>query len=97
MATMTSAAAIAHMEFSATWPKLEVVSTAYQEHTSAVAMSGTSRQATVLANRLFAAEAVAYSNKAHWLAKANSATVATLRPTATSANQVSNRHRRGMS
>src|SRR5262249_18716989 len=52
---------------------------------------------TTRANTLWAATAVAYRSTAHWAAKDNSATVATLRPMMTLDSQVSKRHSRGMS
>src|SRR5262249_27615187 len=96
-ARILNAAASAQLEFSATCALFAVVSTAYQEQISAVAMIGTTIRDTVRANILSAAVAVAYNRKAHWAAKANSAMVATLLPTTTSDSPMSNRHSRGMS
>src|SRR5882762_1276932 len=97
MLTTTNAADSAQMEFSATCARFHVVSTAYQEHASAIAMSGTSATDTILATTLPVARAVSRSIKAHWPAKHNSARVATERPTMTLESQVSNRPRRGTS
>jgi hypothetical protein len=60
-------------------------------------MRGTSRSDTLLATTLPVDLAVAFSTRAHWLMKHNSATVATERPTATLDSQVSNKQSLGMS
>src|SRR3569832_796542 len=97
IATTPNAPEIPQSEFSKTWPRLSVVSTAVQEQISAVTISGRMSRATMRATRLPVDCAVASSMTAHCAAKDSSAMVATVRPTMTLDNAMSNRASRGMS
>src|SRR5215469_12443177 len=97
MPATASAAATPHSEFSSAWARCSVVSTAYQQHTWASAMSGTTANDTVCTNELLPTNAVRCSIRAHWAAKHNSATVATERPTSTLDSRESISTTRGMS
>src|SRR5262245_11687717 len=77
MLTTISAAERPHSEFSTTWPRFDVVSTAYHEQSSASAMSGTIASDTFRTTSLRVARALSRSIHAHWVAKHNSARVAT--------------------
>ena len=72
-----------------TWPRFDVVSTEYQEQTSATAISGTTTRDVVRPTSLPVAREISRSIKAHWATKHNSAIVATERPTTTLESQVS--------
>ena len=86
--------ATAQIEFSIALAQYFLVSTAYQEKTSAITISGT---ITSAAFRVVSAPVMVPSRCrmiAHWMAKQTSATVATVRPTMTLDSQVSNRQMR---
>src|SRR3984885_4282693 len=98
MTLMTSSATDSpQIDSSATWPRLDVVSTEYQEQTSAIAMSGTSASDTAVPSALCALPEISLSIKPHCPTKHSSATVATDRPTMTLDSQWSNRQMRGTS
>ncbi len=78
----------AHRDSSTTWPRFDVVSTEYQEHTSAIAMSGRRSREAVSVTMLSVIFPVARSSNAHCAAKHSSAIVATDRPITTLDNQV---------
>src|SRR5262245_8235359 len=90
-------AASAQRDSSMTWPRLEVVSTEYQEKSSATAMSGTTTRAVTRPTPLPVAFDISLSRRAHCAAKHSSAKVATDRPTITLESQVSKRQKRWMS
>ena len=71
-----------------------MVSTEYQEKSSATAMSGTTASAVTLPTPLPVARDISRSSSAHCAAKHSSAKVATERPTMTLESQVSNRQKR---
>ena len=83
IATTLSTAAVPHSVSSTTWPMLRVVSTAYQELTSAMAISGTMACATHRLKRWPVVSAPPLNSSAHCAAKLSSAMVATVRPTST--------------
>src|SRR5689334_3313052 len=73
----------AQIDSSNTWPRLEVVSTEYQEQVSATTINGTMARDTRTAAALPTTCPTPRSSKAHCAAKHSSATVATERPTIT--------------
>src|SRR5262245_28530610 len=80
-----------------TCPTFDVVSTAYHEHSSATAISGTISRETTRTMGPPSASGVSRSKSAHWATKHSSAAVATERPTMTLENHVLKRTSRGMS
>ena len=75
----------------------EVVSTEYQEHSSAIAIIGSSAREVATPKRLPASRAASRSSSAHCATKHSSATVATLRPTTTLDQKLSTITSRGTS
>ena len=71
-----------------------MVSTEYQENSSATAISGTTTTEVTWPTPLPVAREIARSSSAHCAAKHSSAKVATERPTMTLESQVSNRQKR---
>src|SRR5579862_3476867 len=100
MTSMLATSSVAdrpQMDSSAIWPMLEVVSTEYQEHTSATAISGTTAREAKRPSGLPVAREASRSMMAHWAAKQSSAQVATERPTMTLDTHEFTSTRRGMS